>query len=685
MNNKEQTKNILISTLGATPDIIEETIGIFNYRKDIDFYKGNKRVETMRENLCFIDEVWLVATDQLHKEIPNRLPILNAEESYEYICEHCKAYGTTIRMFVLDGIADITNEVDAKAFHDLLLRVVAFAHQSRSEGKLYLSLACGRKTMSSDMQDAAYIFGCNQLLHVLGENKENAEPVLMGNVTRNEAIKPQHVDFPSENFLRCPPQSVFLTDIEQQKQQSQHFYTSYYLKEQETRSNFHVLYTLPPSRIEQLKNDHIGVCPDVQNEELAWLRQLPKTDLHCHLGGVLNLKEIVDVAIGLGDVIKKFAEQNPNYAAWLNDIDYSTSLDYITPKWKNIVKEIAEKYSMPKSCVATPILQQFKGKEDELTKRWYGENLETSFCEVGIEKYERLGDLQGSSLLDHPHSLELTMNLLLNRCINENVKYLEIRCSPFNYARNDFSVEDVILLICHLMDSVCDKLETSLIFIISRHRGDSTSDYVELVKRMKDNPLFKKFFRGFDLAGNESIKTPKELRNSFMDIMKECYNITIHAGETEEVESIWQAVYHLNAERIGHGLHLLQKKDLLNKFLERGIGVELCPSSNYQIVGFRDNYFPKETGSLPEYPLKAYLDKELKVSVNTDDPGISLTDMTHELHKAARMTSGGLSKWEILQMICNGFRSAFYPYEQKKQLIRKAEEDLAVLIKNGKL
>ena len=88
---------------------------------------------------------------------------------------------------------------------------------------------------------------------------------------------------------------------------------------------------------------------------------------------------------------------------------------------------------------------------------------------------------------------------------------------------------------------------------------------------------------------------------------------------------------------------------------------------------------------MPEYPLKAYLDKELKVSVNTDDPGISLTDITHELHKAARMTSGGLSKWEILQMICNGFRSAFYPYEQKKQLIRKAEEDLAVLIKNGKL
>lgn len=678
--------NLLISTLGATPDIIEETLGIFNYDSYIDFYSGNEYVQVLREGLEHIDEVWLVATDQKHIVNHKGNDILSVQESYDYILKNCSKYGAAIRVFVLDGVADIANEVDARAFHDLLLRVVTFGHQLKGSGNLYLSLACGRKTMSSDMQDAAYIFGCDQLLHVLGENKDNAEPVLMGNVTRNEAIKPQHVDFPCENFLRCSPQSVFLTDIEQQKQQSQHFYTSYYLKEQETRSNFHVLYTLPPSRIEQLKNDHIGVNPDAQNEELAWLRQLPKSDLHCHLGGVLNPKEIVDVAVEMGDVVRKCAEENSEYAAWLKKVDYSSSSALITPKWKKAVESISKERNVPKCCVAVPVLQQFKGNEDELIKRWYG-NLfsEPDFCKIGIGKYEQLGDLQGSSLLDHPNSLELTMNLLLNRCINENVKYLEIRCSPFNYKREGLSVDDVVRLICRMMDSVSDKIETSLIFIISRHRGDSTSDYVDLVKRLKDKQWFSKFFRGFDLAGNESIKTPEELRDSFMDIMKECYNITIHAGETEPVKNIWQAVYHLNAERIGHGLHLLENEDLLTKFLERGIAVEICPSSNFQIVGFRDNYFPNETANLPEYPLKAYLDKELKVSVNTDDPGISLTDMTHELHKAARMTSGGLSKWEILQLICNGFRSAFYPYEQKKQLIRKAEENLAVLIKNGKL
>lgn len=677
--------NILISALGATPDIIEETIGIFNYDENVDFYRGNAHVENIRKGVVKVDEVWLVATDQKHVDKPDNKKIYSVQESFDYICRNCTKYGASLRIFVLAGVADIANETDARAFHDLLLRVVAYGHQQKGTGKLYLSLACGRKTMSTDMQDAALIFGCDNLLHVLGDKKEDAVPMLMGALAPNEAVKPQNVNFDKKTFLHCSPSTDYLSDIERQKQQSQHFFTTYYLNEKETRSNFHVLYTLPPSIIDKLKEERIGVVPSLLDKELDWLRCLPKSDLHCHLGGVLNPKEIVDVAIGFDVIVRKYAEQNSNYAAWLNNVDYSTALGYITPKWKDTVKAISEKYGVPKSCVAAPILQQFKGKEDELTTRWYGENIETSFCKIGIKKYEQLGDLQGSSILDHPHSLEATMNLLLNRCINENVKYLEVRCSPFNYARKDYSVEDVVLLICRLLDSVNDKLETSLIFIISRHRGDSTSDYVDLVRRMKDNPLFKKFFRGFDLAGNESIKTPEELRDSFMDIMKECYNITIHAGETEKVESIWQAVYHLNAERVGHGLHLLENEELLIKFLERGIAIEICPSSNFQIVGFRDNYYPAETAHLPEYPLKKYLEKELKVSVNTDDPGISMTDMTHELHKAARMTNGGLSKWDVLQLLCNGFRTAFYPYELKKQLMRKVEVEIGDLINKDRL
>lgn len=225
------------------------------------------------------------------------------------------------------------------------------------------------------------------------------------------------------------------------------------------------------------------------------------------------------------------------------------------------------------------------------------------------------------------------------------------------------------------------EVESSVIMIASRHGGyDKIEQSIELVKLMKREALFKKYFRGFDLAGDESAKTPKEVREQFLEIMKDCYNITIHAGETAPAENIWEAVYHLTAERIGHGLKLIEKEDLMIKFLERGIGIEMCPSSNFQIVGYRDNYFPA-THNLPDYPLKKYLDLELKVTVNTDNPGISITSATQELHRAARLTRGGLSKWDLLQLTCNGFRTAFYPYEQKKKLIRRVEEKISELIK----
>ena len=591
--------------------------------------------------------------------------------------------GAKIRLFILDGVPDITSEQEARAFHDLLLRVISNAKQRSFGGKLYLSLACGRKTMSTDMQDAAYCFGCDMLLHVLGDNTQTAQPMLMGAVARNEAINLEPQAFADEEVIRFAPKKDYLERIEEQKHQSQHFFTSYYLNEKETRSNFHILYTLPPSKIEQLKSERLGVTTERQERELEWLKRLPKCDLHCHLGGVLNIEQTVETASYFQTgYMEGYAKDSPSYCRWLHGDRQSVFEDFLNKGWKKSVRESARLYNVPQVCISSPLLSIYSGREDELKNLWYGMHAnEREFCGVGIERYEQLGDLQGSTLLDSLQTLEYALDVLLKRCESENVKYLELRCSPLNYTTKKISGPMVVKSICNLLERAYPAVETSLIFIISRHRGNIVDDYVNLVKEMNADPMFKKYFRGFDLAGNESIKAPEELRQSFISIMRECYNITIHAGETESVESIWQAVYHLNAERIGHGLHLLDNSELLTKFLERGIAVEMCPSSNFQIVGYQDNYYPQDTANRPRYPLRDYLDKELKVCINTDDPGISQTDMTHELHKAARLTGGGLSKWDILQLICNGFRSAFSPYEQKKQLIRSVEKQLEDLIK----
>ena len=88
--------NLLVSTLGPPPDIIEETVGLFNYDDGVDFYRGNSAVGEMRDDLARLDEVWLVATDQKHIVKPKGKDILSVQESYNYILQKCSGYGAAI-------------------------------------------------------------------------------------------------------------------------------------------------------------------------------------------------------------------------------------------------------------------------------------------------------------------------------------------------------------------------------------------------------------------------------------------------------------------------------------------------------------------------------------------------------------------------------------------------------------
>lgn len=677
------SKNILISALGANKIIINETIGFVNYSKECDFYSNSpqrQHIMEMREKNCFsnnqADELWLIATNRPRG--PKTSNIVSVEEDFECIKNECYRYVKHIRLFILKGVKDITNEKEALSFRDLTFRVVAYARSLTNNGKLYLSLACGRKTMSADFQEAAYCFGCNALLHILGDDVSSAYPLNLGNISKNEALEYDTPLFEDKEILYCEPSTAFLDNINQQKKQTQHFYTTYYLNENEARSNFHILYTLSPSKIEELKRDMLGCDIDSQQTELEYIKRLPKTDLHCHLGGVLSAREMIEVAKCYLPEIEKTRLNNTAFANWNCHYDGIEGLK----AWYN---RKANELGVHKSLIASSLILQYENKIEDLHELIFGDcAMEHKYKSIGIRQYERHGDLQGSALLSNIDAIRKTVQFLLKNCRDNNVDYIEIRCSPINYITENITGEDVLNTIFSALEEASD-ISSSVILIASRHGNpDNINKSISLVQKMKDNQLFKKYFRGFDLAGDEEAMSPKELREKFLEIMKDCYNITIHAGETAPSENIWQAVYYLTAERIGHGLKLEDNEELMEKFLERGIAIEMCPSSNFQIVGYQDAYYP-ETHSEAVYPLKKYLDKELKVSVNTDNPGISITNPTYELHRAARLTPGGLSKWDILQLICNGYKTAFFPYERKKILIRDAEKKIGNLVKDNLL
>jgi adenosine deaminase len=184
------------------------------------------------------------------------------------------------------------------------------------------------------------------------------------------------------------------------------------------------------------------------------------------------------------------------------------------------------------------------------------------------------------------------------------------------------------------------------------------------------------FVLGLDLAGDEGTGRPDEWASLFGPAFRECPFVTIHTGEVEPADNIWQAAYELHADRIGHGLALHANPRLMSCFRERGICLELCPTSNVEVVGFRDTARPGTEG-LPEYPLGEVLRAGLSVTLCPDNPGISRTTLAGEYVTASRITPGGLMQWEVLGLIRQGFMRRFLPAGDPRALMHAADADVS--------
>ena len=731
-------KNILISTLGLSWEIIPETVGAFFYEEGgMDFY-GNvpeESVQGFRESAKkvlqgqTIDELWLISTDQ--EKDPKDPRSMSLSEMRERIAEWCNSYAPAnklaVRIFVLKDVNDIDSKESVDKFHNLALQVLFTSKLYANGGKRIVSLACGRKTMSADIQDAAYCFGCDMMMHVTASanptkitldgsknclneaEKKSIFPVelkpfpasdLFNDWYGGEAAK-QYDMFAGNRFCEALDETTFLFEnpegvepflkkVEEKREAARHFYSSYWSSNQYSYDNFPIVYTLSSNAQQSLKDFKIGVHQYLRSKELELLKTLPKADLHCHLGGVLSPKEIIEVAGAIEDELHDECERNPRFKNWnMQGPNPSES-------WKGWRHRLAKKLNVSELSVVAAYVLQFKNAPEKLDEIIYGQErnggkdlrVEQQFVGIAqmvkngetvldLTPYESLGDLQGSGLLKHEKTLRKVLQILYRNVQDNNLKYLEIRCSPINYKTDIFAPRDVVRTILDEMTRAEIKMgiRSSMIFIASRHGKLKDIDAaIELYRNLEQDidcgEALKRYFRGFDVAGNESKRRPEKLRGKFQRILMDCKNVTVHAGETMPAENIWEAVYCLNAERIGHGLTLVERDgDLLPKFRDRRIGVEMCPSSNYQIVGFKDNYYPDQ--NLPDYPLRKYMDEKIRVTVNTDDPGMSRTNITNELLKAARLTRGGLSLWDILSLLYNSFEMAFLPYGEKMKLLNE--------------
>lgn len=251
----------------------------------------------------------------------------------------------------------------------------------------------------------------------------------------------------------------------------------------------------------------------------------------------------------------------------------------------------------------------------------------------------------------------------LEDAVREGIDSIELRFSPYfmgeEHGLDTFGVAEAA---CEALEEARGRLpvQAKLIGIISRHYGPEIGKIeLEAAIRFRDRGVV-----ALDLAGDEAHYPGELFVRHFARAREAGLHVIAHAGEAAGPESVRQAVLELEAERIGHGIRAIEDPAVVDLLIERGIPLEVCPTSNLH------------TSTVPDYrshPLPALLARGVAVTLNTDDPSISGIDLPHEYRVAAQEL--GLAEHDLRKMQETALEAAFLTAQERRDLLTRAERD----------
>lgn len=171
---------------------------------------------------------------------------------------------------------------------------------------------------------------------------------------------------------------------------------------------------------------------------------------------------------------------------------------------------------------------------------------------------------------------------------------------------------------------------------------------------------------GFDLAGEEAGFPPADHWAAYQYAHNHFIRKTVHAGEAYGPESIWQAITQCHANRIGHGTFLFAQEmiqdpkiedrkryvdDLANYMASQRIGVEVCVTSNLQTT--------PSIKTIAQHPIRRMIDYGLSVSICTDNRLVSNTTVSREMELVVEHAK--LTREDVRKLIVAGFKGGFFP------------------------
>ncbi len=247
----------------------------------------------------------------------------------------------------------------------------------------------------------------------------------------------------------------------------------------------------------------------------------------------------------------------------------------------------------------------------------------------------------------------------------DNVRYLELRFTPVALSRVEgFPLEDVMDWVLEAAREASQKynLPTRLIASVNRHESP---ELAEKVARLSAERI-EQGIVGLDLAGNEADFPAAPFAPIFREARQAGLRITVHAGEWGGADNVAEAIEQLGAERIGHGVRVLENAGVVHLARERGTTFEVCVTSNYQ---------SGVVSALIQHPLARMQAAGLRVTINTDDPSISRITLTDE-YRIARETLG-MSAAALQHTVLEAAQSAFLPPQERDALVARLEAEFS--------
>ena len=250
---------------------------------------------------------------------------------------------------------------------------------------------------------------------------------------------------------------------------------------------------------------------------------------------------------------------------------------------------------------------------------------------------------------------------------DDGVVYAEVRFAPELHTARGLSEAEVVEAVLEGFREGSAGRQIRVYALLTAMRTAARSlDIAELAVRYRDAGVV-----GFDIAGAEKGSPPTEHLAAFQYVQRENFHITIHAGEGFGLPSIWEALQVCGADRLGHGVRIVDDIErlpdgsvslgrLASYVRDRRVPLEMAPTSNVQTGA---------AASVKEHPIGLLRSLFFRVTVNTDNRLMSGVSVSSELHDVAEAFGYGWHDIEWLTL--NAMKSAFAHFDERLRLINE--------------